>query len=100
MKRTVVRYRTEPEQAQENERLIEAVFEELRAKSPQGVRYLVLKLADGSFLHFASVEEGANPVTALGAFQSFRKDIAARCIEPPQAADATVVGDYRMLTQQ
>jgi hypothetical protein len=97
MKRTLVHYRTKPEQAQENERLIEAVFQELRAKSPQGVRYLVLKLADGSFVHFTAVEHGASPVTALDAFRSFRSDIDARCVESPHAADATIVGDYRML---
>jgi hypothetical protein len=100
MKRTVVRYSTKPEQTQENERLIAVVFEELRAKSPQGVRYLVLKLADGAFLHFSSVEDGARPVTALDAFRSFRKDIEGRCLEPPQAADASLIGNYRMLAQQ
>ena len=35
MKRTLVRYRTKPEHAQENERLIEKVFQELRARSPE-----------------------------------------------------------------
>ena len=69
MKRTLVRYRTKPEKAQENERLIADVFQELRARSPAGVRYLVVKLADGTFVHFASVEDGASPVTALAAFQ-------------------------------
>ena len=42
MKRTIVRYKTKPETAQENERLIQQVFQELRAKSPQAVRYLAL----------------------------------------------------------
>jgi hypothetical protein len=32
MKRTVVRYRTKPETVQENERLIQEVFQELRTK--------------------------------------------------------------------
>ena len=38
MKRTVVRYKAKPEMAQENQRLIENVFAELHAKSPDGVR--------------------------------------------------------------
>lgn len=42
MKCTIVRYKTKPETAQENERLIQQVFQELRAKSPQAVRYLAL----------------------------------------------------------
>ena len=43
MKLTVVRYRTKPEMAEENARLIQAVFQELRAKSPDNVRYLSRK---------------------------------------------------------
>ena len=53
MKRTIVRYKTKPETAQENERLIQQVFQELQAKSPEGVRYLALKLGDGTFIHFS-----------------------------------------------
>jgi hypothetical protein len=54
MRRVVVRYKTKPDKTQENERLIDSVFEELRVKSPDGVRYLALRLADGSFLHFVA----------------------------------------------
>jgi hypothetical protein len=99
MKRTLVRYRTKPEKAQENERLIADVFQELRARSPDSVRYLVVKLADGTFVHFASVEDGASPVTALAAFQAFQGGINERCAEPPQAGAATVVDNYRMLAE-
>jgi hypothetical protein len=69
----------------------------LRARSPQGVRYLALKLGDGTFVHFASVEDGANSVTALETFRSFQSGIKERCVEQPQAGDATIVGNYRML---
>jgi hypothetical protein len=41
----------QPDNAQEHERLTVNVFEELRAKSPEGVRCLVLKLEDGSYVH-------------------------------------------------
>jgi hypothetical protein len=37
MKRTVVRYKAKPEKVEENQRLIEKVFQELHAKSPGGV---------------------------------------------------------------
>jgi hypothetical protein len=99
MKRTLVRYRTKPEQAQENDRLIARVFEELQAKSPPGVRYLVLRLADGTFLHFAAVEDGASPVTALDAFRAFQSGIQERCAEPPKAGEPTIVGNYRMIEE-
>jgi hypothetical protein len=99
MKRTLVRYRTRPDMAQENQRLIEKVFQELRAKSPQDVRYLALRLGDGTFVHFSMVEsdDGANPIPGLEAFRSFQNGITERCIEPPQPGDATIVGYYRML---
>ena len=97
MKQTLVRYRTKPEKAQENQRLIEKVFEELHTKSPKGLRYLALRLGDGTFVHFVSVEEGAPSVTTLEAFRTFQDGIKERCAEPPQAGEVTIVGNYRML---
>jgi hypothetical protein len=97
MKRTLVRYRTKPEQAEENERLIGKVFQELQAKSPDGVRYLALKLDDGTFVHFVESTDGSSPLTALEAFRSFLSGIKERCIDPPRAGDATIVGNYRMV---
>jgi hypothetical protein len=99
MKRTVVRYKTKPEQAEENARLIEKVFQELRTKAPDGVRYLALKLSDGTFVHLATVdtEDGVSPIPKLEAFQPFQNGIKERCVEPPQSSDATIVGNYRML---
>ena len=99
MKRTIVRYKTKPETAQENERLIQQVFQELQAKSPQGVRYLALKLGDGTFIHFSTVEveDEASPIPRLEAFRSFQSGIKERCVEPPQSSAVTIVGNYRML---
>ena len=97
MKRTVIRYKTKPESGQENERLIQRVFEELRAKSPDGVRYLALRLGDGTFVHFVEADDGPSLIPQLEAFQSFQKGIKERCIELPQSSEATVVGNYRML---
>src|SRR5262245_52902841 len=98
MKQTLVRYKTKPEQAAENERLIRQVFQELQTRSPVGVRYLALKLDDGSFIHLSAVESthGPHPITTLETFRSFQSGIKSRCIEPPQAADATIIGNYRM----
>jgi hypothetical protein len=95
----LVRYRTKPEEAERNERLIAKVFEELRAKSPEGVRYLVLKLEDDTFLHFVTVEtgDGTSPIPGLEAFRSFQDGITERCIEPPRSQAATVIGSYRMV---
>jgi len=99
MKRTVVRYKTKPDQSQENERLVRQVFQELEAKSPDGVRYLTLQLDDGTFVHFSAVEstDGAHPITSLEAFRAFQSGIKQRCLEPPQSINATIVGNYRMV---
>ena len=101
MKRIVVRYKTKPEQASENARLIEQVFRELRAKAPDGVRYLALRLSDDTFVHFATVdtEDGASPIPKLEAFRAFQSGIKERCIEPPQSSEVTIVGNYRMLSE-
>jgi hypothetical protein len=99
MKQIVVHYKVRPEAAPENQRLIENVFAELRAKSPEGVRYLSLKLADGTFIHFAITEDGAPPIPGLEAFRAFQSGIKDRCSELPQSADATIVGNYRMLRE-
>ncbi len=102
MQRSVIRYRTKPEAAQENARLINAVFEELRVRAPRGIRYLVLRLDDDSFVHIVTgeTEDGTAPLTRLESFQAFRSGVAERCLEPPQAKNATVIGDYRMLDSE
>ena len=99
MKRMVVRYKTKPEKAEENAHLIEKVFEELRVKSPDSVRYLALRLGDGTCLHFVAVDtkDGVSPISGLDAFQRFQSGIKERCVEPPQSSEATIVGNYRML---
>lgn len=97
MKTTHVRYTAKPEAADENQRLIEQVFEALRAKSPD-VRYMVLRLGDGTFVHVAMSDgDGPNPLTQLDAFRAFQSGVKERCLEPPKVSEATVVGHYRML---
>src|SRR5258708_276317 len=101
MKRAVGRYKTKMESGEENERLIRQGVEELRGQTAEGVRYLALRLADGTFVHFSAhdSEDGVSPIPRLEAFQSFQKGIKERCIEPPQSSDATIVGNYRMLDE-
>ena len=61
----VVRYRTKPEHADENARLVGAVFAELAADDPGGLRYVTLRLEDGvSFVHVAVIEGEINPLAS------------------------------------
>jgi hypothetical protein len=95
---TVVRYQTKPERADENVRLIEAVFAELDEREPAGFTYKVFRLEDGvSFIHVA-IEHGIDDpdsLQAVPAFQAFVADIADRCDIGPVATGATIVGGYR-----
>ena len=97
----VVRYRTTPESADENQRLVEAVFAELAAADPGGVRYATFRLEDGTFVHVADVEADPNPLGSIAAFAEFQKDIAERCEpgEGPNPQGATLVGSYRMFAE-
>ncbi|HZE31310.1 MAG TPA: hypothetical protein VE198_07720 [Actinoallomurus sp.] len=92
----IVRYRTRPEAAEENQRLVEKVFAELGAEDPGGLRYATFRLADGvSFVHVVVHEGDENPLGDSAAFAAFQQGIGDRVSEPPNAEEATLVGSYR-----
>jgi hypothetical protein len=94
----VIRYRTKPEYADENERLIREVFEELAMQQPKGLRYAAFRLDDGvSFLHVALLDGEENPLMRSAAFGKFQSGISSRCAEGPTPSEATVIGDYDLL---
>jgi hypothetical protein len=97
MKWTLVRYKAKPDQADENQRLSAAVFGELKKKAPTGLHYAVFRLPDDTFVHLASLEDGASPLSALKTFRAFQNGIRERCAEAPQVAQPTLVGNYGML---
>jgi hypothetical protein len=60
------------------------------------LRFATFRLSDGrTFVHVAVVD-GPNPLEDLPAFGEFQRDIAARVVGPPIAADARLVGSYRL----
>jgi hypothetical protein len=99
MKRTLIRYKTRPEMADKNAELVAAVFAELKAAQPNGVRYMTLRLEDDTFIHFveSTADDGSSVLPKLAAFQAFQSGIRDRCVEPPMPRGATIVGNYRML---
>jgi len=99
MRRTLIRYKTKPEAADRNAELVKAVFAELQAAGPEGVRYLTLRLEDDSFVHIVETSADGSPLPKLKAFQAFQAGIRERCIEPPAPRGAVVVGNYRMLNE-
>ena len=100
MRRTLIRYKTKPEAADRNADLVKAVFAELQAARPEGVRYLTLRLEDDSFVHIVeNPGDAPSLLPTLKAFQEFQNGIRERCIEPPAPRGAIVVGNYRMLNE-
>ena len=97
MSTILVRYRPEPDRADENQQLVEAVFAELAETDPGGVRYATLRLADGTFVHVADVEADPNPLTSNAAFARFQEGIVDRCVEGegPNPQPAELIGNYR-----
>ena len=85
MRRTVIRYKTKPEMADRNAELVAAVFAELKAAQPEGVRYLSLRLEDDTFIHLVetAADDGSSALPKLAAFGAFQSGIRERCAEPP-----------------
>jgi len=95
----VVRYQAKPERADENQKLIEAVFADLEARDAKGFTYKVFRLEDRvSFIHVVIEHEGVENRDSLQdvpAFQAFTAEIADRCDVPPLAMGAEIVGSWR-----
>jgi hypothetical protein len=97
MRRAIVRYKVKPDRADENVSLVRAVYEELHRVDPFGFRYATFRLEDGvSFVHIAEFEGEDNPLSELGAFQEFQREIEERCDESPVAMKADEVGSFRL----
>jgi hypothetical protein len=97
-KTVIVTYKTKPEAADENERLVKSVYAQLAAAAPGEFHYATFRLSDGvSFLHLAIVDGEVSPLSELSAFQEFQRGVRERCVEPPMVLESTVVGSYRLL---
>jgi hypothetical protein len=96
MSQVMIRYTVKPEHAEENERLVRAVYEELARTEPSGLRYATFKLDDGvSFVHVAANETGGEtPLRGVSAFREFTKDIVERCVQPPVTSELHEIGSF------
>jgi hypothetical protein len=97
-KRLVTRYAMRSaEAADENQRRVEGVFDELAANQPDNVSYIVLRLADDSFVHISFHNHGdneVNPIASTGAFAHFQDGHAARRDGAVDQQTAELVGAY------
>ena len=97
-KRLVTRYAMRSaEDADENQRRVEGVFDELAATEPATVSYIVLRLADDSFVHVSFHDHGdddVNPIASTAAFARFQDGHADRRERGVDQQTATLVGAY------
>ena len=94
----MVRYKLKADKVAENERLAAAVYRELEALRPTGLRYATFRFGDGvSFMHVVAHDEadGRNALTALASFKAFSAGVKERCEEPPVRVDLHEIGSYR-----
>src|SRR6266540_768619 len=97
-KRLVTRYAMpSAEAADENQRRVEGVFAELVANKPDSVSYIVLRLADNSFVHVSfhdHSDDEVNPIASTPAFAHFQDGHADRRDGPVDQQTAELVGAY------
>ena len=97
-KRLVTRYAMQSaEAADENQKRVEGVFAELAANKPDNVSYIVLRLADDSFLHVSFHDHGddeVNPIASTAAFAHFQDGHADRRAGGVDQQTAQLVGAY------
>lgn len=97
-KRLVTRYTMRSaDDADENQRRVEGVFAELAAAKPDNVSYLVLRLADDTFVHVSFHDHGddeVNPIASTAAFAHFQDGHAGRREGGVDQQQATLVGAY------
>ena len=85
------------EAANENQRRVEGVFDELAVAKPDNVSYIVLRLADDSFLHVSFHDHGddePNPIASTAAFAHFQDGHAERREGGVDQQTAELVGAY------
>jgi hypothetical protein len=97
-KRLVTRYgMRSAEAADENQKRVEGVFAALAESKPDNVTYIVLRLADDSFVHVSFHNHGddeVNPISSTAAFAHFQQNHADRREGSVDQQTAKLVGAY------
>ncbi|HXR87975.1 MAG TPA: hypothetical protein VN728_13425 [Stellaceae bacterium] len=102
MKQQIVIYKAKREHNAENDRLLKDVFAELQERQPKDVRYVAARLGEDTYIHivFTDTPEGEpGSLSKLEAFRVYQAEVRSRLQAPPVIGEATIIGDYRMLSE-
>lgn len=92
----MIRYKTSEARAEENAALVRAIFEEIRACAPNGIRYVCYRHADSvTFVHMATITNLEKDwINALPSFKAFQSQLKERCVEPPVVSELNALESY------
>ena len=94
---TLVRYAAKQGRADENEKLARAVYDELRAKRPDQITYLLFRNG-ADFVHvFVNARDTDSAVLIeMPSFKAYTKDLQDRIVSPPEVirTDARLLEAY------
>jgi quinol monooxygenase YgiN len=93
----MIRYKLKHDQVEQDSELLHAVYQELAATRPSGLRYATFQLGDQvSVIAFAEfdAEPGAAPHHRLPSFQHYRSTLDQRCERPPEVTVLHEVGSF------
>lgn len=90
----LIRYRVEADRLPEHLALLDAVFAELAAVRPEGVRWSSFRLPDGrSFVDLVAVDAPGR-LSRLASWGPYRGTLEERCDDPPELVDLQPAGAY------
>lgn len=98
----MVRYTVKPDQADRNEELVGAVFDELHSAQPTGIRYSTFVLDDGvSFVNIVATEteDGLGPLSQLAAYRQIQEGKYERFEEAPVVTELREIGSFRVFAE-
>lgn len=92
--RVMIRYKVKREQLERELELLGAIYEELKATRPEGLRYATFQLEDEvSFVEFAETDAPGR-FSELDAFRAYRATLDQRCEEAPVVTELAEVGSF------
>ena len=93
----MIRYQLRADQLEHDGALLRAVYDELDAARPEGLRFATFVFDDGvSFASLVAFDDlpGSAPHHRLASFQHYRSTLDERCAEPPMVTVLHEVGSY------